>query len=86
MFECVVLLIIFTQYSPNHRTGCPVSAVVSTLTSHQGHPGSIPGLGACEFGLWSPSRTSGFSPGTPVSPSHQDNTLAQHRSNESDLA
>ena len=64
----------------------PVSAVVSALAFHQGDPGSIPGLGACEFGLWSPSRTSGFSPGTSVSPTKQDHTLAQNRANESDLA
>ncbi|KAH3769442.1 hypothetical protein DPMN_170711 [Dreissena polymorpha] len=50
----------------NH--GCPASAVVSTLASHLGDPDSIPVPGACESGWWSPYRTGGFPPGTPVSP------------------
>ena len=70
----------------NAEAGCPVSAVVSALASHQCVPGSIPGQGLCEFGWWSSSWTSGFSPGTPVSPTTQDRTLAQNRANESDLA
>ncbi|KAH3837758.1 hypothetical protein DPMN_111159 [Dreissena polymorpha] len=56
-------------------TGCPASAVVSTLASHLGDPGSIPVPGACEFGWWSPYRTGGVSSGYSGFPPQHKTTL-----------
>ena len=60
-----------------------VGAVVRALASHQSVPGSIPGPGViCGLSLllvlYSAPR--GFSPGTPVFPSHQKPTLLNSNS------
>ena len=63
--------------------GSRVGAVVRALASHQCVPGSIPGPGViCGLSLllvlYSAPR--GFSPGTPVFPSHQKPTLLNSNS------
>ena len=64
-------------------SGSRVGAVVRALASHQCVPGSIPGPGViCGVSLllvlYSAPR--GFSPGTPVFPSHQKPTLLNSNS------
>ena len=65
----------WNQRKPENN--CRVGAVVRALAFHQCDPGSIPGLDAiCGLSflvLYSAPR--GFSPGTPVFPSHQKPTL-----------
>ena len=65
------------------KQGSRVGAVVRALASHQCVPGSIPGPGViCGLSLllvlYSAPR--GFSPGTPVFPSHQKPTLLNSNS------
>ena len=60
-----------------------VGAVVRALNSHQCVPGSIPGPGViCGLSLLLVlySALRGFSPGTPVFPSHQKPTLLNSNS------
>ena len=63
--------------------GSRVGAVVRALASHQCVPGSIPGPGViCGLSLLLVlySALRGFSPGTPVFPSHQQSTLLNSNS------
>ena len=66
-----------TQCKIVQNSGSSVGAAVRALAFHQCNPGSIPGLdvicGLSLLVLYSASR--GFSPGTPVFPSHQKPTF-----------
>ena len=69
--------------SYNIYLGSRVGAVVRALASHQCVPGSIPGPGViCGLSLLLVlcSAPRGFSPGTPVFPSHQKPTLLNSNS------